>query len=64
MYGLSSCSGGTNYTVRGENLDTVQSPRLLFYLGESGQRRRRQTVQDEGEEWDAISEVNFKMQFV
>ena len=39
-------SGGTNYTITGTNLNSVQQPRLLFYVegvAELG-RRRRQTA--------------------
>ena len=39
-------SGGTNYTVTGTDLDSVQQPRLLFYMdGAAGEgRTRRQTA--------------------
>ena len=39
-------SGGTNYTITGTGLDSVQQPRLLFYVdGAAGEERtRRQTA--------------------
>ena len=39
-------SGGTNYTITGTGLDSVQQPRLLFYMdGAAGEgRTRRQTA--------------------
>jgi len=43
---ISFASGGTNYTITGTNLDSVQQPHLLFYVegvAEPG-RRRRQTA--------------------
>jgi len=39
-------SGGTNYTITGTNLDSVQQPRLLFYVEDMAElgRRQRQTA--------------------
>ena len=41
-------SGGINYTISGENLDSVQEPRLLIYYDgvPSGGRKRRQIMQE------------------
>ena len=39
-------SGGTNYNITGTNLDSVQQPRLLFYVEDMAElgRRQRQTA--------------------
>ena len=40
-------SGGTNFTIKGERLDSIQNPRLLIYVSVANGRRRRQTVAQE-----------------
>ena len=41
-------SGGINYTISGENLDSVQEPHLLIYYDgvPSGGKKRRQIMQE------------------
>ena len=43
---LTPHSGGTNYTITGTGLNSVQQPRLLFYMEGAARegRRRRQTA--------------------
>ena len=41
---LPTHSGGTEFTIRGTNLDIVQVPRLLVHVTNGRRRRRRQSV--------------------
>ena len=42
LFLVSACSGGTNYTVTGQNLDIVQEPRLIVYVSAPQNVAKRQ----------------------
>ena len=56
MHYLAFCSGGTNYTVTGQNLDIVQEPRLIVYVSAPQNVAKRQA--QGSQEVELLSDVS------
>ena len=54
-------SGGTIFMVRGQNMDVVQRPYLIFYIGQTNSRRKRQTTTSTTELRSEVSSSGFKL---
>ncbi len=55
-------SGGTIFTVKGQNLDVVKVPRLIFNVAAAGNRRKRQAMQEDMQR--ILSEVSCTVWYV
>ena len=58
---LAFCSGGTNYTVTGQNLDIVQEPRLIVYVSVPQNVAKRQA--QGSQEVELLSDVSLLLTY-